>query len=112
MSRYDGGGSGTAFLAFLLGAVVGAGVAALLSPTSGPENRRRLAELRDDLVDNTDSLRDNAMDKVSDIKEKAGDMVNRGKDFINEQKDLMSSAIEAGKDAYSKEKESQPADES
>lgn len=102
MSKDDSCGTGAVLIAFILGAIAGAGAAALLSPTSGPENRRRITEIKDGIIDKTDSLRENVMNK-------ADDAVERGKTFIDKQKGVISSAIEAGKDAYEKEKESRPA---
>jgi len=42
--RDDGGGAGTVIVAFVLGAITGAAVALLTTPTSGDEMRRILGE--------------------------------------------------------------------
>lgn len=45
MSDHNGNNGGKMVMAFLGGVAVGAGVAMLASPRSGPENRQRIAEL-------------------------------------------------------------------
>jgi gas vesicle protein len=84
--------------AFVLGGLVGAGLATLLSPLSGPEARQRLSDLKDDFQDRAEDYRDHA-------KETLNSAVSKGKDFVGEKKSILSRAVEAGKDAYSKEKE-------
>jgi gas vesicle protein len=70
--------------AFLLGAIVGAGVALLLAPASGEETRRKLGDsarkLGDDLDDKVKSARE-------EIKHRAGDL---------------KSAVGAGREAYAR----------
>jgi gas vesicle protein len=71
-----------ALTAFLLGAVVGAGVALLLAPQSGEETRKRIGsaarKIGDDLDDKMQTARE-------DLKHRAGDL---------------KAAIGAGRDAY------------
>jgi len=98
MRHDDGHGSGSIITAFLLGGVVGAALTVLLSPLSGPEARRKLSDLRDD-------IRDRADEYAHDLREKVDDTVHRGKDFVESKKSVISSAVEAGKDAYRKERE-------
>lgn len=97
-------GSSGIILSFLVGGLFGAGLAMLLSPMSGPETRRRIADLTDDLSEKTDDLRDEARHRFSDV-------VQRGKDFIDDKKDVLANAIEAGKSAYLKEKEEGSSDD-
>ncbi|MEW6570019.1 MAG: YtxH domain-containing protein [Nitrospirota bacterium] len=97
--REEGGYStGSILLSFLLGGLVGAGIALLLAPQSGIETRRRIREF-------TDDVREKAKDYAGDVKEKITAGVHKGKDFVSEKKTIITTAIEAGKEAYEKEKE-------
>ena len=111
MSRYDGCGGGSVLVSFLLGAIVGAGVSALLSPTTGAENRRKLSELKDEILDKSSDLREEASSAYGEASKKIDETARKGKEYVEKQKGILSSAIEAGKEAYNREKESQPADE-
>lgn len=93
-----GYGSGSMLLSFLLGGVVGAGLALLLAPQSGRETRQKIKEFADDVKDKTTSYIEEAKHKVTDI-------VDDGKGYYEEKKSLVKSAIDAGKEAYEKEKE-------
>lgn len=94
----EGYSSGSLFLSFLLGGVVGAGLAFLLAPQSGRETREKIREMADDVKDKTASYVDDARKKVTSF-------VDEGKGYYEEKKSLVKSAVEAGKEAYEKEKE-------
>ncbi len=96
--RDEGYSSGSMFLSFLLGGVVGAGLALLLAPQSGPETREKIRGFADDVKNKTTHY-------VDDTKEKVSSYVDKGKDYYEGKKTLVKSAVEAGKDAYEKEKE-------
>ena len=98
MSENQSCANGSMLLAFLLGGVIGAGIALLVAPQSGKETREKIKDL-------TGDLKEKAADYAGQVKNKVSSTVEHGKDFIDEKKTLISSAIEAGKDAYSKEKE-------
>jgi gas vesicle protein len=100
MRHDDSCGVSSVVLAFLVGGVVGAGLAMLFSPYSGEDAREKLRELKNDLYDRKDDISQEAKEKIADT-------VQKGKGFIEEQKGVISSAIEAGKGAYKKEKEKQ-----
>ena len=72
---------------FLMGGIIGAGIALLLAPKSGKE------------------LRKNIKDAASEGKEKLTAAVDRGKELYTEGRSVVSEAIEAGKAAYHEEKE-------
>jgi gas vesicle protein len=93
-----GCGTGNIFLSFILGGVVGAGVALLLAPQSGRETRQKIRKFTEDVKDKT-------ADYVDDVKEKVTSGIDKGKELYEEKKTVLSSAIEAGKEAYEKEKE-------
>jgi len=94
----EGFGSGSLLLSFLLGGVVGAGLALLVAPQSGEETRRKIKELADDIKDKTNEYIKEAKDKVNTV-------ADEGKGYYDEKKSLIKAAIDAGKDAYEKEKE-------
>lgn len=96
--RHEEGGfnAGSVLLSFLLGGMVGAGLALLLAPQSGVETRRRIREF-------TDDVREKASDYVGQTKEKVMSTVEKGKHAVEEKKSAISAAFEAGKEAYEKE---------
>lgn len=94
----EGLGSGSVLLAFLLGGVVGAGLALLVAPQSGEATRRKIKELADDIKDKTNEYINEARSKVNSV-------ADEGKGYYDEKKTLIKAAIDAGKDAYEKEKE-------
>lgn len=97
MGREEGGFSvGSVLLSFLLGGVVGAGLALLLAPQSGAETRKKLREL-------TEDVREKASEYVGQAREKVVSSLEKGKHVIEEKKSAISAAIEAGKEAYEKE---------
>ena len=85
-------------LAFVLGGAVGAGIALLLTPQSGSKTRRQIKEATRDVTDKATVYYDQ-------VREKMDDVVIKGKDLVLEKKPLLTAAIEAGKEAYEKEKE-------
>jgi gas vesicle protein len=94
----EGYSSGSVLLSFLLGGVVGAGLALLFAPQSGRETREKIRELADD-------VKGKATDYAHQAKEKVSSLVDDGKGFYDEKKSIIKSAVEAGKEAYEKEKE-------
>lgn len=77
---------------FLLGGLVGAGVALLTAPMSGPETRARLmnksTEIKDKAIDTADSTRKRAKDALEDIssqtKEKVSSIRHRSEDVLHD----------------------------
>ena len=98
MSHHDeeGYSSGSVLLAFVLGGMVGAGVALLLAPQSGTETRRKIKEL-------TDDVKEKATDYSGTSKGKGVSTVYKAKELYEEKKSAISAAVEAGKEAYEKE---------
>lgn len=98
MSDDRGFCTGSILLAFVLGGVVGAGIALLTAPQSGRETREKIRELADESRKKASEYAGQAKDTVSSAFE-------QGKHYVDEKKTLISTAIDAGKEAYSKEKE-------
>lgn len=83
MSRHESG-SGTVLLAFMAGAVTGAAVALLFAPAAGDETRQFLT------------------DKARESRERALQAAREGRETLKRQKDQLATAIERGRDAYTK----------
>lgn len=98
MRDNDGHSAGSVFISFLLGGIVGAGLAMLLAPQSGRETRKKIKEFAED-------MREKADDYVEHIKKGVTSTVEEGKDLYEEKKSAITAAVEAGKKAYEKEKE-------
>lgn len=96
--RDEGYSSGSVLLSFLLGGVVGAGLALLFAPQSGRETRQKIRDLADE-------AKEKSTEYVKQAKEKATSLVEEGKGYYDEKKSILKSAVEAGKEAYEKEKE-------
>ena len=94
----NGFSASSVFLAFVLGGIVGAGIALLMAPQSGRETREKIKDFTEDIKEKAGSY-------AGQIKGKVTSAVEGGKEYIEEKKSLLSAAIEAGKEAYEKEKE-------
>lgn len=89
---------GSAFLAFLAGGVIGAGIAMLYAPDSGNATRRKIKDSVDDAGDWAKDTYEDAKYRVSEGKDKV-------KQIVTEKKDDLASAYEAGKEAFYRGKE-------
>lgn len=87
MREDNGYSTGSVFLSFLLGGIVGAGLAMLLAPQSGRETREKIREF------------------AEDVKDRVASTVEKGKDIFEQKKSAITTAVEAGKEAYEKERE-------
>lgn len=85
-------------LAFLIGGVVGAGVALLFAPSSGTEARKRIRE-------GVEEAGDWARNRYQDTKHSVTESAGKVKQFVGEKKEDLQSAFDAGKEAYQKGKE-------
>jgi gas vesicle protein len=82
---------------FLVGLGIGALVGILFAPKSGEETREYLAQ-------KADEGREYAQRKARELRERADDIMERGKSVAVRQKETLSAAVEAGRDAYQREK--------
>ena len=90
-------GVGSVFLAFVLGAAIGGGLALLTAPRSGQETRDKIKDLADDTKDRLRTMADDAEARVKKA-------VDEGREILEEKKDLIQAAIKAGKDAIEAER--------
>jgi gas vesicle protein len=91
----DNVGSKVSF--FLVGLGIGALLGILFAPKSGEETR-------DYLSSRADEGRDYAQKKARELRERAEDLIERSKEIMARQKESLSAAVDAGKDAYTREK--------
>lgn len=98
MRHDDGYSEGSILLSFLLGGLVGAGVALLVAPNSGQETRRRIREIAEDVTDR-------AGDYAEEVKGRVTSTIEKGRDYYQDKKSIIATAVEAGKEAYEREKE-------
>ncbi len=86
------------FALFLLGGAVGAAVALLLTPQSGKQTRQQIKEVSADVKEIVSSYYSQAHNKVSAV-------AVTGRELVKEGTPLFMAAIEAGKEAYERERE-------
>ena len=82
---------------FLVGLGIGALVGILFAPKSGEETREFLAL-------KADEGREYAQRKARELRERAEDIVERSKSAAVRQKETISAAVDAGREAYQREK--------
>jgi len=82
---------------FLVGLGIGALVGILFAPKSGEETREYLSQ-------KADEGREYAQRKAQELRERAEDLVERSKNVAARQKESISAAVDAGRDAYQREK--------
>lgn len=83
---------------FILGGLLGAAAAILFAPGSGRETRQRIRDFADD-------VRSRAGEYAEDVKGTVSCQIQKGKEMLSERKSMIKSAVEAGKEAYVREKE-------
>jgi gas vesicle protein len=93
------------FLAFLLGGMVGAGIALLLAPQSGSKTRQQIKETARDMTDKAGSY-------YGQVKDTMGTAVDKGKGLVLEKKPILAALIDAGRQAYVEEKKRKLGDRS
>jgi gas vesicle protein len=73
----SGCSTGSTILAFLIGGLVGAGVALLLAPRSGEETRQKIKELAEE-------AKEKATKYTEEVKSKVTSAVGKGKELVEE----------------------------
>jgi gas vesicle protein len=96
-------------VAFLLGGLIGAGVALLYAPQSGSETRRDITRTARKIRKRSGELVENAIDSVNDfiddIKDVTSDVVDRSVDLSESAKKEIVRAFEQGEKMISKQKD-------
>ncbi len=91
-------GTGEKALYFVLGAFIGAATALLLAPRSGEETRKLIASKAREGADFV-------ANKSRTVADRTTSYIDRGKEILQQQRDQLAAAIEAGKQAYTEEKD-------
>lgn len=91
------GNAGTVFLAFVMGAAIGGGLALLTAPRSGKETRDKLGDMADEV---RLRVREIAAEAEARIKE----TIEEGCEVLKEKKELVKSVVDAGKEAMEAER--------
>jgi gas vesicle protein len=87
----DNSGDLGSFLAgFVIGGLIGAGVALLMAPQSGEETRALIGE-------KSIELRDRAYDTAEGVQTRAGELASQTQQAYDEQVKRIQAAVEAGK---------------
>jgi len=89
--------SGSKVTYFLVGLGIGTLLGILFAPKSGEETREYLA-------DKAEEGREYAQKKARELRERAEELVERSKETVSRQKEQVAAAVEAGKEAYQREK--------
>lgn len=78
---------------FFLGLGLGVAVGLLFAPKAG-------SETRDLLMSKADEGKEYLRRQTEGLRDSAGDLLDKGRDLVSKQKDQLTSAVEAGKQAY------------
>jgi len=103
MSREEGCSGHSVVISFFLGTIAGAAAVLLLAPQARKESSERIRDFGQDMKERASDYLEKAKDTVSST-------VGSGRDFLDEKRSLIQSAVQAGKEAYQREK-SKPAHE-
>ena len=82
---------------FLVGLGIGALIGILFAPKSGEETREYLSK-------KAEEGKEYAQQKARELRERADDLIERSKEVATRQKESISAAVEAGREAYQREK--------
>jgi gas vesicle protein len=92
-----GESTGSKISYFMVGLGIGALVGILFAPKSGDETREYLSQ-------RAEEGKEYAQRKARELRERAEEMVERGRQAAARQKESISAAVDAGRDAYQREK--------
>jgi gas vesicle protein len=81
---HEGGHGSSMLTGFVVGALVGAGLALLLAPASGTDTRRRLGETARKLRDDAKERMSHARETVSSLKEEARSAIDSGREAFSQ----------------------------
>lgn len=89
--------SGSVFLAFVMGAAIGGGLALLTAPRSGEETRNKVRDLADD-------VRRRVKDIAEEAEARIKETIEEGREVLQEKAEMVKSAVDAGKEALEAER--------
>ena len=82
---------------FLVGLGIGALLGILFAPKSGEETREYLSK-------KAEEGKEYAQRKARELRERADDLIERSKEIAMKQKESIAAAVDAGREAYQREK--------
>ena len=85
-------------LSFLIGTMVGGGIALLAAPTSGKKTRKQLKTMAGDAKEKAEGYYD-------EMKEKAAEATEKAQGYYQEAKRTVESTVDAAKKSFQKAKE-------
>jgi gas vesicle protein len=85
------------FLAFVVGGLVGAGITLLMAPWSGRETREKIKDTTEDVKGKAENYYSQAIERLTTA-------VEKGKEVLDRERFNLKSAIDAGRDAYQKQR--------
>jgi len=91
------GNVGSVFLAFVMGAAIGGGLALLSAPRSGEETRNKVRDMADDVRRRIKEIAEEAEARIKET-------IDEGREALNEKSEMIKSAVEAGKEAMAAER--------
>lgn len=91
-------GFGSVFLAFVMGAAIGGGLALLNAPRSGRETRERVRDMAEDVRERVKEVADEAEQRIRQT-------IDEGRETLKEKAEMVKSAVEAGREAMDAERE-------
>jgi len=89
--------SGSVFLAFVMGAAIGGGLALLTAPRSGEETRNKVRDMAEDVRRRVKEIAEEAEAKIRET-------IDEGREVLQEKAEMVKSAVEAGKEAMEAER--------
>jgi gas vesicle protein len=98
MSEDRGSSAASVILAFLFGGAVGACVGLLLAPEAGRRTRERLRDLASE-------ARERTLDVAEDVRDRVEEAIDQGRNLLEEKRSVLGAAYQAGRDAFSREKD-------
>lgn len=90
--------SGSTFLAFVMGAAIGGGLALLFAPRSGEQTREKMRQMADD-------VRNRATNYYEEAEGRVRQTIEEGRTVYEEKRAALLAAAEAGREAYQEKKE-------
>jgi len=105
MARID---EGKILGAFLLGGILGAGLALLFAPQSGEKTRRDISKftrrVKDDVTEKAEDIVESIKDLGGKLNDRISDVVSKGKELTEDVKENILKTIEDTQEAIEKQK--------
>lgn len=102
-------GRGDSLLCFLVGGLVGAGIALLYAPKAGRETREDIRQLatkgKERVKEEREAIQQRISDLLSQISSKTEELVRGGMQLADDKKREILAAIQAAKRAYEEERQ-------